>query len=104
MTDIKNHMRELMERAIAELPAEPNNNDAINSILGSNTEAQVKAETEMAEYKLLRATKLGAMFLQRHGRSPRSWHELMADPVCKKLDGKWTQEFADLIMEGIRKS
>ena len=89
MTDpVKNHMRELMEQFWAEQPAtKPTTGLDTVTILGDAAiAAHNEAQFMLEEAKLREATKMAKVFRDRHGRLPRSMCELLADPVCKKME------------------
>jgi hypothetical protein len=97
--DIENHMRELLAQYWAELPAKPTNSDVTNAILGGNAKERNEAQFKIEEYYLQFVIKMAEVFHERHSRLPHSMHELLADPVCKKMEDARIKADAETILE-----
>ncbi len=102
MTTIENHMRELIEQARSELPAEPNDSDIVATALGPGGDAQNKAWAAFEEFKLRQTVEVAKVFRERHDRLPRTWRELLDDPVCGEIIDRQQAALANQILEGIK--
>jgi hypothetical protein len=101
---IENHMRELMEQFRAEQPAKPTDIDVYSTVVGgvdyaaAHNEAQLKLE----EYYLQFLIQMAGVFQERRGRLPSTVQELLADPVCKKMEDARIKRDTEKILEALK--
>jgi hypothetical protein len=84
---ITHHMRELLEQYQAEQPAQPDSSQDIYDTVSSSVDER-NTLFQWNEYCLRRVTEMAVSFRNRHGRLPHSIQELLADPVCKKMQAE----------------